>query len=143
VGKSSVINSLKRSKTCEVSTIPGCTKNLKEIKLDSEVKLLDCPGVIFEKELTRNQMVLQNVTKADQDLEEVVSAILERIPNEQILETYQVEPFNSTLDFLAKICRKYGKLGKGGIPEIKHGAKLVIEDWNRGKLKYFTIPPFL
>lgn len=29
VGKSSVINSLKRSKTCEVSTIPGCTKNLK------------------------------------------------------------------------------------------------------------------
>ena len=48
--------------------MPGCTKNLKEIKLDSEVKLLDCPGVIFEKELTRNQMVLQNVTKADQDL---------------------------------------------------------------------------
>lgn len=29
VGKSSVINSLKRSKTCEVSPIPGCTKNLK------------------------------------------------------------------------------------------------------------------
>lgn len=29
VGKSSVINSLKRSKTCEVSSIPGCTKNLK------------------------------------------------------------------------------------------------------------------
>lgn len=29
VGKSSVINSLKRSKTCEVSAIPGSTKNLK------------------------------------------------------------------------------------------------------------------
>ncbi len=143
VGKSSVINSLKRSKTCEVSTIPGCTKNLKEIKLDSEVKLLDCPGVIFEKELTRNQMILQNVTKTDTDLEEVVSAILERIPVQQILETYELETFTSTLDFLAKICRKYGKLGKGGVPEIKQGAKQVIEDWNRGKLKYFTIPPFL
>ncbi len=47
VGKSSVINSLKRSKTCEVSSVPGCTKNLKEVKLDSQVKLLDCPGVIF------------------------------------------------------------------------------------------------
>jgi nuclear GTP-binding protein len=44
---------------------------------------------------------------------------------------------------LAKICRKFGKLGKGGIPEIKQAAKAVIEDWNRGKLKYFTIPPFL
>lgn len=47
VGKSSVINSLKRSKTCEVSSIPGCTKNLKEVKLDREVKLVDCPGIIF------------------------------------------------------------------------------------------------
>jgi nuclear GTP-binding protein len=28
VGKSSVINSLKRAKTCEVSSIPGSTKNL-------------------------------------------------------------------------------------------------------------------
>jgi nuclear GTP-binding protein len=49
VGKSSVINSLKRSKTCEVSSIAGCTKHLKEVKLDKDVKLMDCPGVIFEK----------------------------------------------------------------------------------------------
>lgn len=79
VGKSSVINSLKRSKTCEVSSIPGCTKNLKEVKLDSQVKLLDCPGVIFERELTKNQLVLQNTAKYGDNLEEVVDAILERI----------------------------------------------------------------
>lgn len=24
---------------------------------------------------------------------------------------------------------------------MKQGAKLVVEDWNRGHLKYFTIPP--
>jgi nuclear GTP-binding protein len=47
VGKSSVINSLKRTKACEVSSIPGCTKSLQEVKLDSQVKLLDAPGVIF------------------------------------------------------------------------------------------------
>lgn len=49
VGKSSIINSLKRSKSCEVSTVPGTTKNLKEIRLDHQVKLIDCPGIIFEK----------------------------------------------------------------------------------------------
>jgi len=27
------------------------------------------------------------------------------------------------------------------VPEMKQGAKLVVEDWNKGKLKYFTIPP--
>lgn len=26
---------------------------------------------------------------------------------------------------------------------MKQGAKMVVEDWNRGKLKYFTIPPVL
>lgn len=24
---------------------------------------------------------------------------------------------------------------------MKQGAKLVVEDWNKGSLKYFTIPP--
>ena len=24
---------------------------------------------------------------------------------------------------------------------MKQGAKLVVEDWNRGSLKYFTFPP--
>ena len=79
VGKSSVINSLKRNKACDVSSIPGCTKALQEIKLDSQVKLLDCPGVIFEKNLTRSQLVLQNTAKYGDDLEEVITAILERI----------------------------------------------------------------
>jgi len=41
---------------------------------------LDCPGVIFEKDLTRNQLILQNTAKYGEDLEEVVQAIMERIP---------------------------------------------------------------
>ena len=57
------------------------------------------------------------------------------------MDVYKIDSYNSTIDFLAKICRANGKLGKGGVPEMKQGAKIVIEDWNRGKLKYFTIPP--
>ena len=57
------------------------------------------------------------------------------------MEAYKIEEFTSTIDFLAKVCRAHGKLGKGGIPEMKQGAKIIIEDWNRGKLRYFTIPP--
>ncbi len=142
VGKSSVINSLKRNKACEVSSIPGCTKALQEVKLDSQVKLLDCPGVIFEKNLTRNQLILQNTAKYDEALEEVIEAIIERISMKELTEYYKIEPFSSTVDFLAKICRAHGKLGKGGVPEMKQGAKLVVEDWNKGNLKYFSIPPF-
>lgn len=126
MGKSSVINSLKRNKACEVSSIPGCTKALQEVKLDSMVKMLDCPGVIFEKDLTRNQLILQNTAKYGDELEEVVEAILERIPAQELQEHYKIDPFVSLVDFLAKICRAHGKLGKGGVPEMKQGAKLVV-----------------
>lgn len=68
VGKSSVINSLKRSKACGVSPIPGYTKNIQEVKLDRQVKLIDCPGVIFADGGVTG-LVLQNTLKVkDEDL---------------------------------------------------------------------------
>ena len=47
VGKSSVINSLKKSKAAGVSSVAGFTKSLQTIKLDSQVKIIDSPGVIL------------------------------------------------------------------------------------------------
>ena len=99
-----------------MSSIPGCTKALQEINLDSQVKMLDCPGVIFEKDLTRNQLILQNTAKYGDDLEEVIEAIMERIPRNELQEHYKIEPFNNVTEFLAKVCRAHGKLGKGGVP---------------------------
>lgn len=43
-GKSSVINSLKRSKAVGVSSMPGFTRTMQEVALDAKVSLLDCPG---------------------------------------------------------------------------------------------------
>ena len=37
VGKSSLINSLKRSKACVVGATPGVTKSMQEVQLDSKV----------------------------------------------------------------------------------------------------------
>ena len=48
VGKSSLINSMKRSKSCTVSSVSGTTKCLQEVAIDSKVKILDCPGIIFD-----------------------------------------------------------------------------------------------
>ncbi|XP_026684937.1 guanine nucleotide-binding protein-like 3 homolog [Diaphorina citri] len=47
VGKSSIINSLKRARACNVGSEPGVTRNLQEIQLDSKIKLLDSPGIVF------------------------------------------------------------------------------------------------
>lgn len=47
VGKSSLINSLKRSHVVNVGSTPGVTRSMQEIQLDKKVKLLDCPGVVM------------------------------------------------------------------------------------------------
>jgi nuclear GTP-binding protein len=44
VGKSSLINSLKRSRACAVAPTPGFTRSMQEVVLDKHVKLLDSPG---------------------------------------------------------------------------------------------------
>ena len=47
VGKSSVINSLARSRVCTTSATAGSTKATQEVAIDKAVKLLDSPGVLF------------------------------------------------------------------------------------------------
>lgn len=49
VGKSSLINSLKRAHVANVGATPGLTRSMQEIQLDKNVKLLDCPGVVMLK----------------------------------------------------------------------------------------------
>jgi nuclear GTP-binding protein len=64
VGKSSVINSLKRSKVCDVGATPGLTKSAQEIHLDKHIKLLDCPGIVFSRD--RNaEILLKNCIKVE------------------------------------------------------------------------------
>jgi nuclear GTP-binding protein len=47
VGKSSIINSLKRCRAVSTGATPGLTKKVQEVHLDSKIKLLDSPGVLF------------------------------------------------------------------------------------------------
>ena len=42
---------------------------------------------------------------------------------------------------LGLVARKLGKLTKGGIPINDMAARIVLNDWNSGKIKYFTLPP--
>lgn len=40
-----------------------------------------------------------------------------------------------------QVAIKKGKLKKGGEPDVKTTAKLILIDWQRGELPYFTLPP--
>ncbi|RHZ47322.1 hypothetical protein Glove_585g11 [Diversispora epigaea] len=145
VGKSSIINSLKRSKVCGVGATPGLTKSIQEIRLDKNVKLLDCPGIIFSKDKgdKNAEILLRNCVKIEllDDPIAPVELIVSRCTPQQLIKRYNVPMFIDTNEFLIHVARQRGKLRRGGIPCVESAAKIVLQDWNSGKIPYYTTPP--
>ncbi|KAF9579224.1 Guanine nucleotide-binding protein-like 3, partial [Lunasporangiospora selenospora] len=146
VGKSSVINSLKRSKVCGVGSTPGFTKVAQEIHLDKNIKLLDCPGIVFSKGdngETAAELLLRNCVKVEllEDPISPVELIVGRCQKDQLMEMYGVPMFGDVNDFLVHLARIRGKLKRGGIPDVFSAARSILNDWNTGKIPYYTIPP--
>lgn len=65
VGKSSLINTLKRSRACGVAPTPGFTKEIQIVSLDGSLKILDCPGVVYEGSDQKPESVLRNCTAVE------------------------------------------------------------------------------
>lgn len=139
VGKSSLINSLKRSRVAATGNMPGFTKGIQEVYLDKDIVLLDSPGVVLSKE-NSDSLILRNVIKID-DLEDPITpveAMLGRISKKELMKVYRIPGFETVNEFLASIARKTGKLSKGGVPDVNAAAKIVLRDWNNGKIEYYT-----
>ncbi|XP_018580715.1 guanine nucleotide-binding protein-like 3-like protein [Scleropages formosus] len=143
VGKSSLINSLKRSRACSVGATPGVTKCLQEVHLDKHIKLLDCPGIVMATSSSDAAVILRNCVKIEQLVDPLapVEAILKRCNKAQIMQHYGVSDFRTALEFLALLARRQGKLKKGGLPDYDKAAKSILLDWTGGRISYFTHPP--
>lgn len=143
-GKSSVINTLSRRNGAGVASTPGFTKTMQEIEVTKRIKILDCPGVVSSSgtDITPS-MVLRNSIKIEllDDPIKPVSFILEKVPKEQLVLVYGINTYSSADDFLSQLAVKRGRILKGGEPDMESMARIVLDDWNRGRIKYYTIPP--
>mmetsp|Transcript_19594 Transcript_19594/g.30173 ORF Transcript_19594/g.30173 Transcript_19594/m.30173 type:complete len:101 (+) Transcript_19594:766-1068(+) len=59
VGKSSLINSLKRSRAVATGNTPGVTKAMQEVMLDKNIVLLDSPGVVLSTKEQSDSLILR------------------------------------------------------------------------------------
>ncbi|XP_050206469.1 guanine nucleotide-binding protein-like NSN1 [Mercurialis annua] len=144
VGKSSLINSLKRSHVVNVGATPGLTRSMQEVQLDKNVKLLDCPGVVLLKSAENDASIALRNCKRIEKLEDPVSPvneILKLCPARLLVTLYKIPDFESVDDFLQKLATVRGRLKKGGIVDIDATARIVLRDWNEGKIPYYTMPP--
>jgi len=145
VGKSSVINTLRAKKVCNVAPIPGETKVWQYITLMSRIFLIDCPGVVPPHTGdTETDIVLKSVIRITnlQDPTEHIPAILQRVKKDYLIRTYGIEDWEDPIDFLTQFAKKSGKLLKGGEPDLSTVSRMMLNDWQRGKIPYFVCPPF-
>jgi nuclear GTP-binding protein len=143
VGKSSLINSLKRSKVVGVAASAGSTKSMQEIHLDKHIKLLDCPGIVFATEGSEADIALRNAVRVESLADPIapVEAIVRRCRPEQLQQLYAIPAFSTPQEFLVHVAKKKGKLKKGGVPDYDATARTVLQDWNGGKIPFYTTPP--
>ncbi len=144
VGKSSIINTLKKKAVCKTAPIPGETKVWQYITLMRRIYLIDCPGIVPPSARdSESQKVLKGVVRVEHlsSPSEHISFLLERVRPEYITRTYGIEGWTSDEDFLAKLAAKMGKLHRGGEADHRTVATMVLNDWIRGKIPYFVAPP--
>ncbi|XP_046327575.2 nucleolar GTP-binding protein 2-like [Haliotis rufescens] len=143
VGKSSIINTLKAKKVCKVAPIAGETKVWQYVTLMRRIFLVDCPGVVYPTGATQTEIVLKGVVRVEniRNPEDYIGAILERVKTEYINKTYKIDSWTGPEDFIEQIARKSGRLLKGAEPDVSTMSKMILNDWQRGKIPYFVRPP--
>ena len=145
VGKSSLINSLKRMKAAATGNTPGITKTMQEIQLDKNIVLIDSPGVVLSTSEQTDSLVLRSAVRVE-DLEDPlrpVEALINRVEHAQLLKFYRIGAFSNVDQFLGQVARKRGFLQSGGVPNMHQAARCVLRDYIHGKIVYHTAPPIV
>lgn len=145
-GKSSIINTLRKKKVCTVAPLPGETKIWQYITLMKRIYLIDCPGVVPPNNNdSEEDILLRGVVRVEnvENPEQYIAAVLKKTKPQHIERTYDVKGFKTPLEFLELLARKGGRLLKGGESDVDGVAKMVINDFLRGKIPWFTPPPIL
>lgn len=70
-----------------------------------------------------------------------IPVVLERVKREYIAKTYKVSSWTDSTDFLEQVAQRTGKLLKGGEADVNTVGKMILNDFQRGKLPYFVPPP--
>eukprot|EP00793_Prasinoderma_coloniale_P005427 PRCOL_00004835-RA len=147
VGKSSLINSLKRKTVATAGAMPGVTRATQEVHLDRHVKLIDSPGIVFADAGggagAEARAALRNCVRMEQlaDPAGAVAEIVRRCPRERLMALYRAPAFSNVDEFLAGVARSRGKLRRGGAIDRDAAARTVLQDWSSGTIPYYTLPP--
>ncbi|EJW01648.1 hypothetical protein EDEG_03807 [Edhazardia aedis USNM 41457] len=141
VGKSTFINKLMRSDDCcNTGKQAGITKTVHTLNLENNIKLLDTPGVVFNKNMT-----LSNVLRMAVDLDSVnvysyTNELLELLDKIEVCVFYRIEEFKDTTEFLKLLAQRFKMVKKKGSLDTEEAAKKFLRDFASGKISFYSVP---
>jgi nuclear GTP-binding protein len=110
------------------------------------IYLIDCPGVVPPSTTdTPQDILLRGVVRVEnvENPEQYIPAVLEKTKPQHIERTYSLKGYKDHIEFLELLARKGGRLLHGGEPDVDGVAKMVLNDFLRGKIPWYTPPPVL
>jgi nuclear GTP-binding protein len=142
VGKSSLLNALCREQgAVATGARPGITKTLQEVRLDSNIRLLDSPGVVLDdvQEIDPAPVVEVEQTKAAGS-----PSLLYEMPAfsmcDMVAANEATREESFATQFLALLAKRRGLLRKAGVLDLEAAARVLVQDWATGRIPYYTWP---
>ena len=138
-GKSSIINLLRGRKAAPTSRKAGFTRGERIVRINENISLVDTPGVIPVEERDSFSLFLMGA-KNPQDLEDKQLGAIQLIDFLSINSPKAIKALYGVSGkdpetVLEKIALKRKRIAKGGVPDLEAAARIVLEDWAKGKLK--------
>lgn len=160
VGKSTLINSLNGKKSLTAQNRPGVTKSLKWLRIDSDISMLDTPGMLwpkFEDENTGNMLAITGSIKDEiLDTLEVTYQFIKKLHNNDdnskdfklFLDKYDItskrweelkDEMNPYYSLILEVAVNKKMLRQGGVPDEARVAKAILTDFRNGKTGQITL----
>ncbi|MBI5002313.1 50S ribosome-binding GTPase [Candidatus Woesearchaeota archaeon] len=139
-GKSSIINVLKGRKAASTSPQSGHTRSLQRIRVTNRIMMLDTPGVVpFEEKDEVKHVLIGSVMYSDTEHPDLAACEIikhcNQIDEQIILLHFGVSAAPDEYALLETIAKKRNIMAKGGVFDVERAARLVIQDWQMGKIK--------
>lgn len=144
VGKSSFINKLSKKKSTKVEDRPGVTRGKQWISINSDIELLDTPGVLMPKidnQITAQKLAFIGTIKDNiLDIEGLAVNLIEFLKNHYknvFINTYKLNEEdleNPSYEILNLIARKRGMLLSKAEYDTQRASIVLIDEFRMGKL---------
>lgn len=147
VGKSTLINRMAGKKVAVTGNNPGVTKSLNWLKTNSDILLLDSPGILWPKldnqEYALNLASFSAIPQEILPVDKVAIHILNKLYNyypEILKNRYNLEEFSNDdlISAYETIGKRMGAVISGGEVDYERVSRIILEDIKGEKVKNIT-----